>query len=293
MTTRRWRSGRSGRAKLISPGRPDAARREVLVAVWSAVARGRSSEADRARTRPGRPGRPVSRRRWGMRWFRRSGGTPPPHLSVSAPSLSGRSLSFAPRGEIALSLARGQGVRGIARRLGRAPSTISRQRRRHAAGPTAGPTAGPSGGLEYRATAAQWHADRSARRPKPLRLARSHDLRRCVEHRPAGRIARPEGTVLEGAAGGVDRTPPWPPPAAPLGLGGGARSGSRTDCGARPRTTRPCASRTRRSVRPSWSRAGVDRAARGRPAFGLGGPFACRRRGPGRTGEVPSPPSRS
>jgi IS30 family transposase len=84
---------------------------------------------------------------------------PPFHLSPSSRPLSGRYLSFADREEIALLRAQGHGIREVARRLGRAPSTISREVRRNAA------TRG--GGLEYRATTAQWHADRSARRPKP------------------------------------------------------------------------------------------------------------------------------
>jgi hypothetical protein len=48
-------------------------------------------------------------------------------------------------------------VRGIARALGRAPSTISRELRRNAA------TRG--GKLDYRASVAQWKADLLARRP--------------------------------------------------------------------------------------------------------------------------------
>ena len=94
---------------------------------------------------------------------------PPSHLSRSSKPLSGRSLSFTEREELALWRAQGHGVREIARRLGRAPSTISRELRRNAA------TRG--GGLEYRATAAQWHADRSARRPKPAKLAVNAVLR--------------------------------------------------------------------------------------------------------------------
>lgn len=45
-------------------------------------------------------------------------------------SLKGRCLSFSEREEIALARARGETLRGIARRLGRSPSTISRQLRR-------------------------------------------------------------------------------------------------------------------------------------------------------------------
>ena len=62
------------------------------------------------------------------------------------------------REEIALERARGTGVRAIARKLGRSPSTISREIRRN--------SATRSGEFDYRATAAQWHADRAAKRPK-------------------------------------------------------------------------------------------------------------------------------
>jgi IS30 family transposase len=86
---------------------------------------------------------------------------PPAALAPSSKPLCGRYLSFAEREEIALYRAQGQGVREVARRLGRAASTISRELRRNAA------TRG--GGLDYRATAAQWHAERAARRPKPAK----------------------------------------------------------------------------------------------------------------------------
>ena len=125
MTVRKRRSDRSGRSKLHSPGRPDSARREELVRFWAAIATGRSSE-DAARDAGVSP--PV-----GSRWFRRSGGMPPSHLSQSAKPLSGRYLSFEEREEIALLRAQGRGIRHIACRLERAPSTISREVRRNAA----------------------------------------------------------------------------------------------------------------------------------------------------------------
>ena len=68
-----------------------------------------------------------------------------------------RYVRFAEREEIAILRAQGHGVREIARRLERAASTISRELRRNAAT--------RRGGLDYRATTAQWHAERSARRP--------------------------------------------------------------------------------------------------------------------------------
>jgi IS30 family transposase len=110
-------------------------------------------------------------------------------LSCLAP-LSGRYLSFAEREEIALLGARGCGVRQIARRLGRSPSTISRELRRNAA------TRG--GRLEYRATTAQWHADRRARRPKTAKLAANDALRNYVQDRLAGVISAADGTLVLG-----------------------------------------------------------------------------------------------
>jgi IS30 family transposase len=115
---------------------------------------------------------------------------PPSTLDRSSKPLSGRYLSFAEREEIALLRAQGHGVREIARRLGRAASTISRELRRNAA------TRG--GGLEYRATTAQWHAERAARRPKRAKLAEDATLRKYVQDRLAGEVAGPGGAAVRG-----------------------------------------------------------------------------------------------
>jgi helix-turn-helix protein len=72
--------------------------------------------------------------------------------TVTLAPLSGRYLSFEEREEIAILHARQLGVRGIARRVGRSPSTISRELRRNASS--------RSYGTPYRATTAQWHAER-------------------------------------------------------------------------------------------------------------------------------------
>ena len=109
---------------------------------------------------------------------------------VDPAPLSGRYLSFAEREEIAILRAAGSGVREIARRVGRSPSTISRELRRNAAT--------RSGGFEYRATTAQWHADRRARRAKPAKLAGNPRLRQYVQERLAGVIATPDGTPVAG-----------------------------------------------------------------------------------------------
>jgi IS30 family transposase len=128
----------------------------------------------------------------GTRWFREAGGMAPSHLSRSSKPLSGRYLTFAEREEIALWRAQGLGVREVARRLGRAPSTISRELRRNAA------TRG--GNLDYRATTAQWHAERAARRPKPAKLATNPALRTYVQDRLAGAVVTPAGAALPGPA---------------------------------------------------------------------------------------------
>jgi IS30 family transposase len=111
----------------------------------------------------------------------------PSHLRSSAPSLSGRHLAFTDREQIALWRAQGHGVRAIALRLARAPSTISRELRRNAAT--------RAGGFEYRATTAQWHADRTARRPKAAKLAVNATLRQYVQERLAGVVAPSDATV--------------------------------------------------------------------------------------------------
>src|SRR5262249_58269374 len=84
--------------------------------------------------------------------------------------VSGRHLSLAEREEIAVRLAAGDGVRVIAARLGRAPSTVSREVRRNCL----------SRG-RYRATAAQRRAEDRARRPKAAKLAGSDELRGWVQ----------------------------------------------------------------------------------------------------------------
>ena len=188
MGTRRRRSDRALRVALRPPGRPSgrpsAARREDRRRFWAAVAAGRSSEvaAIEAGVSPA----------VGTRWFREAGGMPPKSLAPSAKPLSGRYLVFAEREEIALCRAQGQGIREIARRLGRAASTISRELRRNAA------TRG--GGLEYRASTAQWHAERAARRPKRAKLATNAALRTYVQECLSGAVATPGGAAVVGPA---------------------------------------------------------------------------------------------
>jgi IS30 family transposase len=182
MSTGRRRSHRSGRGVLRSPGRPSVVRREDRRRFWVAIAAGLSSEDAAA-------GVGVSPA-VGTRWFREAGGMPPATLAPSSKPLSGRYLWFAEREEIAVWRAQGLGVREIARRLGRAASTISRELRRNAAT--------RSGGLDYRATTAQWHAERSARRPRLAKLAVNAALQSYVQDRLAGVVVAPSGAAIPG-----------------------------------------------------------------------------------------------
>ena len=70
-------------------------------------------------------------RKKGARWMAATGGVRPRR----GRDLQGRYLSFAEREDIALARAGGESMRCIARRLGRSPTTISRELRRNADGP--------------------------------------------------------------------------------------------------------------------------------------------------------------
>src|SRR3954452_19016944 len=157
---KRRRSDRALRAPMRSPGRPGVARREDRQRFWAAIAEGVAS--DRAGVLAGVSG--VV----GVRWFREGGGM----RSVSRAPLSGRYLSFAEREEIALLKAGGCGVREIARRVGRSPSTISRESRRTAAS--------GGGSSESGATAARCDPERRARAPKPAKRVSNPRLREYV-----------------------------------------------------------------------------------------------------------------
>jgi IS30 family transposase len=173
---RRW--DRAGRPAMRSPGRPPVARREHQQRFWAAIAGGLSSE-DAGVVAGVSPA-------VGSRWFRDGGGM----SSISCAALSGRYLSFAEREEIAILHAGACRVREIARRLGRSPSTVSRELRRNAAT--------RSGSLQYRATAAQWHADRGGRRPKLAKLAVHDALRQYVQDRLAGTVTSTDGRAVAG-----------------------------------------------------------------------------------------------
>ena len=105
-------------------------------------------------------------RKQGARWLVETGGVHPRR----GRDLKGRCLTMAEREEIALARARGESMRDIARTLGRAPSTISRELSRNAGGQG-----------RYRATQAHALAYERASRPKPAKLATNPRLRAKVE----------------------------------------------------------------------------------------------------------------
>jgi IS30 family transposase len=109
-----------------------------------------------------------------------------------------RTLSLAEREEISRGLAAGLSFRAIARGLGRAPSTVSREIHRHEWRRTAEQRG-------YRATVADGAAWALARRPKRCRLASQGRLRRVV----ATRLAR--GWSPQQIAGWLMRTYPLDP----------------------------------------------------------------------------------
>ena len=182
MASKNRNIGKSGRKPMRSPGRPPVANRKQIVQFWQAISAGRTS--DGAGIDAG-----VSPA-VGVRWFRRAGGMAPSHLSKNSKPLSGRYLSFAEREEIAILHAQERGVCEIARQLGRCASTISRELRRNAAT--------RAGGYDYRATTAQWHADRAARRPRPSKLALNTGLRQYVQDRLSGEISSDDGLKISG-----------------------------------------------------------------------------------------------
>jgi hypothetical protein len=177
------------------------------------------------------------------RWFRQGGGMPP----ISLAPLSGRYLSFVEREEVAILHAQDHGVREIARRMGRAPSTVSRELRRN--------VSTRSHAVAYRATTAQWHAERRASRPK---APSSRRMTRCAGTRGTGLPARSSGRTASWCrdlmrVGSVVGTAA----AARTGVGRdpGVPSKSRTGSGSISPMISRCGSLTKRSTRRSTCKA--------------------------------------
>lgn len=174
---RQWAADRALRPAMRSPGRPEPSR-AVERAFWRLIAEGVTTEAAAVEVGVSAP--------VGSRWFRHAGGMSP--ITLCEPT--GRYLSFAEREEIAILRAQDHGVREIARRLGRDPSTISRELRRNAA-----TRAGQRG---YRASVAQWKAQQAAKRPKPAKLATNMRLRQYVQAKLSGAVTDAQGRPIAG-----------------------------------------------------------------------------------------------
>jgi IS30 family transposase len=163
-------------SSVVRQGRPPA-RREVWRQFWTLSRAGASVDAAAAGV--GLSPTPA----W--RYFRKAGGVNP-----QLQPLSGRYLSFRERELIAVWAAQKATVREIARRLGRSPSTVSRELRRNARfavpGPSSPPGARPTP-RPYLASVAQARAEARARRPKPGKLASNPRLARYVQAKLGGR----------------------------------------------------------------------------------------------------------
>ena len=99
-------------------------------------------------------------------------------------------MSFAEREKIGLLRAQDVGVREIARRIGRSPSTVSRELTRNAAA--------RGGKLEYQASVAQWKAELVARRPKTAKLVTNPRLHHYVQDRLDGMVHDAVGREVAG-----------------------------------------------------------------------------------------------
>jgi IS30 family transposase len=139
-------------------GRP-ALPREVQVGFWDGIRAGLGVEEAAAAAGVSRNG--------AWKWLRAAGGV----KGNGERAGSGRYLSAAEREEIAVGLARELPLREIARRLGRSPSTVSREVRRNSVRGV------------YRAHLAGREARERARRPKPAKLAVNDELREWVQHK--------------------------------------------------------------------------------------------------------------
>lgn len=96
----------------------------------------------------------------------KTGGFRPAHRSRASPA-----LTLAEREEISRAMVTGESIRSTAARLGRAPSTISREIKRN------------GGGIGYRANQADEAAWNRARRPKRCKLRQNRALARIVAHK--------------------------------------------------------------------------------------------------------------
>ena len=163
------------RGQIPSPGRPTVAWRGDRVAFWAAIARGVKTEEAAAEAGVSFP---VA-----FRWFRHAGGVNP----CLPPMVTGRYLSFTEREDIAIWHAQGAGVRT-------SPDVSAEAHRRCRASRRNASTR--TYRLHYKASLAQWHAERRARRPKLPKLVRDERRRDYVQERLSGAVRAPDGKAV-------------------------------------------------------------------------------------------------
>ena len=175
---------RAGRPVMRSPGRPPVGRREHRQRFWAAIARGERER--RGRCRGGRVAggwRPVVSGGW-----------------RDAAGQTGAAVGAVPV------VRRAGGDRGAARRWrwGAGDRAPARSLAVDDLPRAAAQCRDAQRSLEYRATTAQWHADRRAQRPKPAKLAVNDRLRGYVQDRLAGACSGLTASPWRGR-GRVDR----------------------------------------------------------------------------------------
>ncbi|HEX2682256.1 MAG TPA: IS30 family transposase [Candidatus Dormibacteraeota bacterium] len=164
-------------------------RRDAVRQFWLAVRAVASMEEAVAGLVNSRKTGPHYSRKAGWLWFRQAGGVVPAYVTAQS---SGRFLSFAEREEIHAGVERGDSIRRIAARLGRAPSTVfhelrrnmrQRYRRRNRQGRAV------TARWSYRPSYAQRRAEFMARRPKSAKLATLLELRQLVQAKLEQRLS--------------------------------------------------------------------------------------------------------
>ncbi len=172
---RGWGSEMTGRPVERSPGRPPAGRRENRVRFWEAIARGR-----------GEPGCGNRGRGVGASLVSDGFGRVAACLLSLSPRCRGATCRSPSGRRSRCCVPRSSGCERSPARL-----VVHRRPSRGSCDATLRLAPAP---LTYRASTAQWHADRRGRRPKPAKLAVNPELHRYVQDRLSGAVQRPDGS---------------------------------------------------------------------------------------------------